>query len=624
MTDSSGVRVLGIAGALSLYMLLASNVPAGAASTTYTYDSAGRLVTTKAADGTTTQYNLDAAGNRVTVVTTKDTTAPGVPTGLSATASSSTQVALTWTASSDSGAGVGGYFIYRGGSQIGSSATPSYTDSTTTCNTAYSYTVSAFDNANPPNVSAQSSAAAVTTPVTSPPSVPTGLTKVSATSAQVVLSWTASSDSCTSVAGYRIYRGGVQIGTSTTLSYTDSTTGGTTAYSYTVAAYDSFGNVSGQSSALAVTTPDTIAPTVPTGLTGSAPSQSLVNLNWVASTDSGGSGLAGYRVYRGGAALGTASSASYSDTTTTCNTAYSYTVAAYDNAGNTSAQSSAFSITTPVSTPPSVPTGLAKTSATSTQVGLAWNASSDSCTTVAGYRIYRGGTQIGTSAGTTYTDSTTSGTTTYSYTVAAYDSFGNVSAQSTALSVTTPDTIPPSVPTGLSAGTVLVTTASFSWTASSDSGGSGLAGYSVYRNGSVIATTAATSYSDSGLAAGGTYSYTVSAHDNAGNTSAQSSALNITTLAAYPITDANGNIVATAASLYSTAKVCSTLLESCQLTVTTTYGTPKTVYSFRDHNTANPCPDDSGAVFGVTATAGYSQPSNTSCIIVATPSVYGN
>ena len=104
--------------------------------------------------------------------------------------------------------------------------------------------------------------------------------------------------------------------------------------------------------------------------------------------------------------------------------------------------SSAFAVTTPITVAPSVPSGLAASSVTASQVVLVWNASSDSCAAVAGYRIYRNGTQIATSAGTSYTDTTVAGGTTYSYTVAAYDSTGaNASAQTSALSVTTPASI---------------------------------------------------------------------------------------------------------------------------------------------------------------------------------------
>ncbi|MEK9154507.1 MAG: LamG-like jellyroll fold domain-containing protein [Patescibacteria group bacterium] len=89
-----------------------------------------------------------------------DTTAPSVPTNLSATAISSTQINLSWIASTDN-VGVTGYRIYRGGTQIGTSNTTSYSDTGLSPSTSYSYTVSAYDAAN--NVSAQSVSASATT-----------------------------------------------------------------------------------------------------------------------------------------------------------------------------------------------------------------------------------------------------------------------------------------------------------------------------------------------------------------------------------------------------------------------------------------------------------------------------
>ena len=72
----------------------------------------------------------------------------------------------------------------------------------------------------------------------------------------------------------------------------------------------------------------------------------------------------------------------------------------------------------------------------SSQINLSWTASSDNVG-VTGYRIYRGGTQVGTSTSTSYSDSELAASTAYSYTVAAYDAAGNLSDQSTAASATT-------------------------------------------------------------------------------------------------------------------------------------------------------------------------------------------
>lgn len=95
---------------------------------------------------------------------------------------------------------------------------------------------------------------------------------------------------------------------------------------------------------LGTSSSDTQAPTTPAGLTAVAVSSSQINLTWSASTDN--VGVAGYRVYRNGSLITTTSSTSYSNTGLSPSTTYSYTVAAYDAAGNASAQSAPASATT--------------------------------------------------------------------------------------------------------------------------------------------------------------------------------------------------------------------------------------------------------------------------------------
>lgn len=111
-----------------------------------------------------------------------------------------------------------------------------------------------------------------------------------------------------------------------------------------------------------LTSTDTTAPSVPGGLSATATSPSQINLSWSASTDSGGAGLAGYIVYRGGAEVGRTASLTYSDNGLAPNTAYTYTVKAYDNAGNISAASSPASATTQPGTVPIFQDGFANTS----------------------------------------------------------------------------------------------------------------------------------------------------------------------------------------------------------------------------------------------------------------------
>jgi hypothetical protein len=95
---------------------------------------------------------------------------------------------------------------------------------------------------------------------------------------------------------------------------------------------------------------DTTPPTVPTNLAATAISQSQINLSWSASTDN--VGVAGYQIFQNGALIATSSGTSFSDTSLTASTTYTYTVTAFDAAGNVSAQSLPASATT---LPPGIP-----------------------------------------------------------------------------------------------------------------------------------------------------------------------------------------------------------------------------------------------------------------------------
>lgn len=120
--------------------------------------------------------------------------------------------------------------------------------------------------------------------------------------------------------------------------------------------------------------PDTTAPSAPTITSSSLSGTNTISLAWSASTDTGGSGLAGYRVYRScpGGVIATTTVLSYVDTTAgppgaTC----SYTVSAYDNANNSSAASNAVTYTLPA--PPAAPGTISgPTSTTSTTFTLSW------------------------------------------------------------------------------------------------------------------------------------------------------------------------------------------------------------------------------------------------------------
>lgn len=87
-------------------------------------------------------------------------------------------------------------------------------------------------------------------------------------------------------------------------------------------------------------------------------------------------------------------------------------------------------------TPPSVPLGLDPTPAGPDAVLLSWASSTDNVG-VAGYKIFRDGTQVGTSATNAYPDTGLTPSSSYAYTVAAYDAAGNTSDQSAQQAATT-------------------------------------------------------------------------------------------------------------------------------------------------------------------------------------------
>jgi hypothetical protein len=206
-----------------------------------------------------------------------------------------------------------------------------------------SITTNSYDNAG------NRQSVVVTTAETTPPDTPTNLTATAQAMDRIRLNWTPSLDvGGGPVSYYRVYRGGDYIASPNVPPFDDWPLTPSTTYSYTVAAVDPSGNVSTPSSSASATTlpppppPDTTPPSVPNLIQGPANSGIPVNLSWDASTDTGGSGLAGYEVFRdvyphnNPSLLGTSSVASYSDSAAVDGTTYSYRVRAYDGAGNRS------------------------------------------------------------------------------------------------------------------------------------------------------------------------------------------------------------------------------------------------------------------------------------------------
>ena len=301
-------------------------------------------------DGVAYSYRVvavDAAGNASdpggpASVTTPDQTAPTAPVELKAV-STSQSVALSWKAATDN-VGVDSYVVYRDGLPLTSmsSSVTSFTDNALVGNSAHQYYVKAFDRAD--NEGPASNTVTRSFADTTAPTAPSGLART-LSGFTVRLTWRASTDNV-GVQSYTIYRGGVAVGTSTTLAYTDSTPPPGKTSTYTVRARDAAGNLSAVSNSVTAAVPaDTTPPTMPTSLRLTAGTKQIV-VAWNASSDN--VGVQNYYLYRANAKyrlLGKVTS--FTDTGLVTGNKYTYKVYAIDAAGNWSSPSASVSATSP-------------------------------------------------------------------------------------------------------------------------------------------------------------------------------------------------------------------------------------------------------------------------------------
>jgi hypothetical protein len=297
---------------------------------------------------------------------------------------------------------------------------------------------------------------------------------------------------------------------------------------------------------VAITNPDTTAPTAPGTLTATG-GISSVSLSWGAATDN--VGVVRYDVYRSSTAGFVPSAANriaqptgltYTDPGLSPGNWF-YKIAAEDAAGNIGPPTNeAMANVTGDITPPSTPGTLTANGGLSS-VALSWGASTDNVG-VTKYDVYRSTTsgftpstanRIAQPTGTTYTDAGLSPAT-YYYKVIAEDAAGNLSqASNEANGLVTGDTTPPSAPGTLTA-SAAATTVALNWGAATDN--VGVAKYDVYRSTTAgftpsaanrIAQPTSLTYNDTGLGAG-TYYYRVTAEDAVGNVGAPSNEANAT------------------------------------------------------------------------------------------------
>ena len=173
---------------------------------------------------------------------------------------------------------------------------------------------------------------------------------------------------------------------------------------------------------------------------------------------------------------------------------------------------------------PSQPGNLKVTSASATNVGVAWSPATDNVG-VTGYDVYRGSTLTTTTPQTNATLTGLSCGNAYQVGVDANDAAGNSSPPAT-MAVTTspcPDSQAPSAPTNVTASTRTTTSIALTWAPATDN--VGVAGYGIYNAGELVNTTAGTTGIVSGLTCGTNYTLAVDAFDATGNSSTKTTVM---------------------------------------------------------------------------------------------------
>ena len=420
------------------------------------------------------------------------TTTPSAPTGLAASGTTSTSTNLSWTAvTAPANCTISSYTVLKGGVSIGTATGTTFAVTGLTASTAYSFTVEATDSNG---TSAASSAANVTTlanSCTTSPSAPTGLAASGTTSSGTNLSWTAVTPpaNCT-ISSYTVLQNGTSIGTPTGTTFAVSGLAASTAYSFTVEATDAHGTSAASTAANVTTlagggggscaTTWSATQVYTMGMTASLSGENYVANFWTQNqspaTNSGpaGSGLP------------------------------------WTPTGACSSCSAA----------PAVPTGLAASGTTSSSTNLNWNAVTPPAGCSVSYKVLQASTVI--ASPTTTSDAVTglNPSTAYSFAVEATDSAGT-SAASAPINVTTSAstcTTKPSAPTGFAASGITDSTVNLSWNAVTPPTGCSVS-YSITGGPSTL-TTSSTSDTEGGLTPSTSYTFSLTATDFAGASTA--------------------------------------------------------------------------------------------------------
>ncbi|MER5890175.1 glycoside hydrolase family 18 chitinase [Streptomyces sp. NPDC001941] len=185
---------------------------------------------------------------------------------------------------------------------------------------------------------------------------------------------------------------------------------------------------------------------------------------------------------------------------------------------------------TPVDTPPTAPGTPVASDITTSSIKLSWTGATDD-KGIKNYDVLRNGTVVGSTSTTSYTDGGLTADTEYTYTVRARDTADQTGPASAAVKARTsggqPGDNPPSAPGTPVASNVGDNSVTLTWTAATDD--KGVQNYDVLRNGSVVGTVTALTFTDKGLTKDTSYTYTVRARDTANQVGPLSGATQVRT-----------------------------------------------------------------------------------------------
>jgi chitinase len=271
-------------------------------------------------------------------------------------------------------------------------------------------------------------------------------------------------------------------------------------------------------------------PAAPSNLSASAASTSQINLTW---TDNA-SNETTFRIERSpngssnweSIATVNANITAYSNTGLAASTTYHYRVRAENASGNSGYSNSASATTQTTGTVPAAPGNLSASATSATQINLSWSDNSSNETTFRIERSPNGSSNWASIATvnaniTTYSNTGLTAATTYHYRVRAENSIGNSSYSNTANATTQSTSTVPAAPSNLSASASSSSQINLSWNDNSNNEAS----FNIERapggssSWTSIASVSAnvTTYANTGLSASTTYQYRVRATNTTGN-----------------------------------------------------------------------------------------------------------